>query len=240
MCYNYSLNTVSLSLEKRFNVLLKGQQFNPVYHVSGFNHKKMPVITSLQPNNFQLFEWGLIPQWLKNDTKAAQFRNYTLNARSESIFEKSAFKKIISSQRCLIPATGFFEFKHSGNNIIPYFIFIPEIKIFSFAGIWDTYINENNQRINTYSIITKKADMFMSEIHNSKKRMPIILPPEKEKDWIDINLSKSNIEQFFNLKNPNLDAYTVSKKINNTKYNSDILEILNKVIYPGTQQKFDF
>lgn len=240
MCYNYSLNTVSLSLENRFKASLKSPNFKPVFHAKGFNHPEMPAIISSQTNNIQMLEWGLIPAWTENDIKANQIRNFTLNARSESIFEKPAFKTGIFSQRCLIPATGFFEFQHSGKNIIPYYIFIPETIIFSFAGIWDTYMNSNNQIIHSYSIITKKADNFMSEIHNTKQRMPVILPIEYENEWLDINLSKSDIENFFHLKNPNLNAYTISKQINKAGFNSDIPEILNKIIYPGTQQRLDF
>lgn len=200
----------------------------------------MPVITSVQPKTIQLFDWGLIPQRTENDTKALQIRNYTLNARSESIFEKPAFKNTIFSQRCLIPATGFFEFHHSGKNIIPYYIFLPDTEIFSFAGIWDTYINDTNQIIHSYSVLTKKADTFMSEIHNTKHRMPVILPFENEKNWLDPNLSKSDIEHFFHLKNPKADAYTISKKINKAGFDSNTPEILKKIIYPGTQQKFNF
>ena len=240
MCYNYSLNTVSLSLKNRFKASMKDSEFKSTFHANGFKHPKMPVITYSQTNDIQMFEWGLIPEWVKNNTKAAQIRNYTLNARSESIFEKPAFKNIIMSQRCLIPATGFFEFQHSGKNIIPYYIFMPDIEIFSFAGIWDTYVNENNQIIHSFSIITKKANDFMARIHNTKKRMPLILPIEKETDWLNLNLSNSDIENFFNLKIPDLIAYTISKKINKPGFNSDIPEILDKIIYPGTQQKFDF
>ena len=240
MCYNYSLNTVSLSLEKRFIASLKGAKFKHVFHAKGFNHPNMPAIISSQTKDIQMFEWGLIPAWTKNNTKANQIRNYTLNASSESIFEKPAFKNNIFSQRCLIPATGFFEFQHSGKNILPYYIFIPETTIFSIAGIWDTYINDNNQIIHSYSIITKKADNFMSEIHNTKHRMPVILPFENETDWLDADLSKSDIENFFRLKNPDLDAYTISKQISKSEFNSDIPEILNKVIYPENQQRLDF
>ena len=77
-----------------------------------------------------MLEWGLIPAWTGNDIKANQIRNFTLNARSESIFEKPPFKNSIFSQRYLIPATGFFEIQHSGKNILPYYIFIPEPQFF--------------------------------------------------------------------------------------------------------------
>ena len=150
MCFNYTLNTSTKSLEERFKLRPTKQQFDPVYHVNAFIFPTMPIITNEDQRKLNFFQWGLIPNWIKNDTKADEIKKFTLNARSETIFDKPSFKNSVTHRRCLIPTTGFFEWQHVKNEKIPYFIFLQEQNIFSFAGIWDCYKNENNEEINTH------------------------------------------------------------------------------------------
>src|SRR5690606_246616 len=110
MCYNYSLKTPAKDLEKRYRATLESVEiYSPVYHTSGLTYSKLPVITNDQPGTIQLFNWGLIPFWNKDKAKALQARTNTLNARCDTVFEKPSFRSSISSKRCLVPATGFFE-----------------------------------------------------------------------------------------------------------------------------------
>jgi putative SOS response-associated peptidase YedK len=94
-----------------------------------------------------------------------------------------------TSKRCLVLADGFYEWKWldpKGKSKQKYLLTLPDNKAFAFAGLWNTWTNRNTgETLNTYTIITTAANELMSEIHNTKKRMPVILNPEAEKNWLD-------------------------------------------------------
>lgn len=202
MCYYYSLNKIAdryLEKDPREEVLNEGMLVN------GFKHPKMPVVTDLKLKNMH---WGLIPFWAKDD----QIKKYTLNARSETLFEKPSFKNRIRSHRCIIPATGFFEWQHTGNRKQPWFIRLKNQECFSFAGIWDEWSDrESGETFQTFSIITTPANPLLAEIHNSKKRMPAILTSDIEFEWPQKNLSAKEINEFLvPLKQEHFEAWPVA------------------------------
>ncbi|NCB07954.1 MAG: SOS response-associated peptidase [Bacteroidia bacterium] len=188
MCFYYSLS----KLAQRYSERAKNNEIlRETYMVNGFSHPEMPVITE---TGMELMNWGLIPTWSKDD----QIRKYTLNARAETIFEKPSFKNVISSKRCIIPATGYFEWQHNGKNKQPYFISLKNQDAFTFAGVWDLWVNpQSGETLYSYSIITTEANPLLAEIHNTKKRMPVVLPQEIEFDWLTRNLSNEKIKDFF-------------------------------------------
>jgi len=229
MCFTYSLNTKIKSLEARFNAktISQEQNFSNVYSVNGFTFPKMPVITDSEPNTINFYNWGLIPSWVKQDSKADEIRKYTLNARVETIFEKPSFKNSIISKRCLIPATAYFEwYHHSNKKKYPFLIFLTSKETFSFAGIWDTYISETGKINDTFSIITTKADSYTERIHNSKKRMPLILKQKDEKYWLNTDIDKSRIPDLLFQKNHSFNSHTVNNMIGkkNIKNTPEILK----------------
>jgi putative SOS response-associated peptidase YedK len=161
-------------------------------HVNGFNFPDYPVVT---PNDeIQVFKWGLIPHWTKSADEATKIKAMTLNAKSETIFEKPSFRQSIFSRRCLIPSTGFFEWRHDVNKKTPYFIRLKEDEIFSMAGIYDEWADPQTGEISkTFSILTTSANPMMEYIHNSKKRMLVILPKNSENAWLFPNLKQKEI-----------------------------------------------
>jgi len=180
------MSQVAQNLENRYNATVaKGISVIPVHHVSGFNFPLMPVVMAGPDLEISLLSWGLIPSWVRDPQQARDMRPMTLNARSESVFEKPSFRKPILTRRCLVPADGFFEWQTVGNKKIPWFIKAKNQEIFSFAGIWDHWSDPKGEQINSFTILTTDANPMMAEIHNSKKRMPLILPAEMEKSWLD-------------------------------------------------------
>ena len=140
----------------------------------------------------QLFNWGLVPAWVKDEALAQKLKKSTLNARIETAFEKPSFREAMRYQRCIIPADAFYEWqtkveaeteikKRSRDKIekVKYKI-KTERDIFAFAGIWDSW-NEWKG----FSILTMPANPLMATIHNTAKRMPFILTQENEMKWID-------------------------------------------------------
>ncbi len=159
--------------------------------VNGFKYPEVPVIVG---EKLKLMNWGLIPFWAKDET----IRQYTLNAKAETIFEKPSFKNRIATHRCLVPATGYFEWQHNGKIKQPWFIRLKEQDSFSFAAVWDAWKNPVTGSTSlSFTIITTEANPLLAEIHNSKRRMPVVLTVENEFDWLKNGLSKQDITDFF-------------------------------------------
>ena len=184
MCYQTRLLKKRETIAKRFNVEVDVlDNFEPIEFCKAFDYPKTPVILDKNPNKIELYNWGLIPKWSQNDS----IKQYTLNARIETLNEKKSFKDIVEN-RCLIIADGFYEWQwrtKSGSKKEKYLISLPNENLFAFAGIYTQWINFDNSITNTYSIITTQANELMSEIHNTKQRMPVILKKEDELIWLE-------------------------------------------------------
>jgi putative SOS response-associated peptidase YedK len=113
----------------------------------------------------------------------------TFNARAETISEKASYKHAIKNKRCLVLTNGFYEWQTRNKLKQPYYINVKDTEAFALAGVYDKWTNkETGEIINTFSVITTKANSLMEEIHNVKKRMPVILDDESEKVWLDSDL----------------------------------------------------
>jgi putative SOS response-associated peptidase YedK len=140
-----------------------------------------------------------------------EFASKTLNARIETCAEKASFRHLIGSKRCLVPSSGFFEWQTAGKLKIPYFITDPKQEIFSIAGIYDSWLDHSTGALeNTFTILTTAANPLMAEIHNTKKRMPLILATNEEDAWLAGKLSLENIMDRSAIQ---LEAWEVDKRI---------------------------
>ena len=237
MCYNISNSNKNASkLEKIIGPTYQ-KKLGPLearYSVSGFLHPDWPIVTADNPKEFQLFNWGLIPKWTPSEELARQFRTNNLNSKSETIFEKRSFSEPIKNQRCLIPVTGFFEWREINKKKYPYHIQLNNEEIFCLGGIYDEWVNkETGELINTFSIVTTEANPLMAKIHNLKLRMPFILPKSNAFDWLSPNLGESDIKEMMKPLNENLmTAHTISKRITSRTENPDSPETLLPYSYP--------
>jgi putative SOS response-associated peptidase YedK len=216
MCYFVEHNIQRKELEKRFNVKFpEDPRYTPAFFQSAFNKPFMPVITGDKRGEVQLFQWGLIPFWTRDEAVAEKTRYTTANARSETVWEKPSFRKAIQSGRCLVSAHGFFEYHTTPELKVPYYIRLKDNDIFAFAGIYDSWTNKDTgEIIRTFSILTTSANHLMEKIHNLKKRMPVILPREKEEAWLDPSAVKDTVNAILKpFPENNLEAYTVSRDI---------------------------
>ena len=137
----------------------------------------------------------------------------TLNARADTIFEKPSFREPIMKKRCIVPSTGYFEWRHGGNNKIPYYIYLKDEPIFSMAGIYDRWLDkETGEEYDTFSIITTDANPLTDYIHNTKHRMPAILSKEDEEKWLDSDLQKADVTSLLKPFDANkMDAYIIER-----------------------------
>jgi len=195
------------------------------------------VITTENHTVIQFFQWGLIPFWVKDTHSADKIRLRTLNARAETIFEKPAFRLSIKDKRCLVLVDGFYEWREVGKKKYPYYIRLANDSAFTLAGIWDMWINNNTgQPINTFSIITTRANSLMEVIHNTRKRMPVILKQEDEKIWLNNDLEPERITALLTPYDENeMEAYTVSKLISSRKINTNVPEVIKRYEYEGLE-----
>lgn len=216
MCFYNSMSKKAKELAARYGrnlsvveiaeKILKEQE---QYRVNAFGFPDCPVITS--DPEVQSFKWGLIPFWVKDQKQADEIKRMTLNARADTIFSKPSFREPIQSKRCLVPSTGYFEWRHEDGKKIPYYIYVKDEPIFSMAGIYDEWLDKvTGEVVNTFSIITTEANPLTDYIHNTKHRMPAILSQADEEKWIDPKLGRSGIEQLLlPFSADQMDAYVI-------------------------------
>jgi putative SOS response-associated peptidase YedK len=122
--------------------------------------------------------WGLIPSWAKDPSIGYRM----FNARAETIAEKPSFKKAFQNRRCLIIADGFYEWQKIGTVKKPFYFSLKSGQPFGFAGLYETWMSPEREPINTCTIITTQPNELVRSIHD---RMPVIVPKDKERPWID-------------------------------------------------------
>jgi len=124
-----------------------------------------------------LLRWGLVPPWAKDLSAGTKM----INARSEGIEAKPAFRAAVRQRRCLVPATGFYEWKGAPGRKQPYAITLPDRPMFAFAGLWESWRPATGDAVETFTIVTTDANPSVAEIHD---RMPVILPDGEEERWL--------------------------------------------------------
>jgi putative SOS response-associated peptidase YedK len=212
MCNRYRLTYAKPYLAERFEAtgeIEDGPRYNiaptqQVVTVSKEGGKKNRKLTAMR--------WGLVPSWAKDMSIGTQ----TLNARSETVTTKPAFRDSILMKRCLIPADGFYEWRKVGPVKQPYCFEVGEGEVFAFAGLWAEWTSPDGEIIESCTILTTVANSLVAEIHD---RMPVIVPPDKYDVWLDPDVN--DFEAIRDILKP-YDAnlmrrYPVSRKLNNSK-----------------------
>lgn len=240
MCYHKSLTNSIDYLADYYSVSYSNElaeRYTPHYHENGFDFLPSPIISLKEPTEFQLMNWGLIPWWVKSLPDGLKLRTQTLNCISEEMFDKPSFRDAANDgQRCLIPCSGFFEWRwmdEKGKMKIPYYIMLENQPVFSIAGLFSTWKDRQTDiDYRTYTVLTTKANPYMEMIHNSKKRMPVILPREYEKDWLNPNLNKEDVLALCQpSEQSGIQGYTISKLITSKKEETDVPKVLEPEVY---------
>ncbi len=234
MCFTINVNIVKEEMEKRFNAtLLDPEEYRPSYYYSAFSFPKVPVIPSENQERIHQYRWGLIPSWSKDNEFASSIRTKTGNAKAETLLQKPSFRGSVQSKRCLVIARGFFEWQKRNNEKIPHYIYLKGERVFAFAGLYDSWKDpESGNTLNTFSIITTKANPLLVQIHNTKKRMPVILSKDVEAKWLDI---KQPVHEILSLLKPyhqdNMEAHTISKLISKRNVEKNVPELIEPYDY---------
>ncbi len=136
----------------------------PIYHSSGFSHPEILIYTDRSPIFPEVATWGLVPHWVKSEADLKKQWNNTLNARGETIFEKSAFRTSAKNNRCIIYVDGFYEHHHYKGKTYPFYIYRKDKEPMALAGLWSEWKNPDSGGIlNTFSIVTTNGNSFVGE-----------------------------------------------------------------------------
>ena len=177
MCGRFALTSDESSLCKHFRVNLS-TPIKPRFNIAP--SQKLLVIrlqSQTKKHTSTLVRWGLIPSWARDQSIGARLTN----ARSETVLTKPSFRDSFRRRRCLIPATGFYEWTTSGKRKQPHYIRLPSNEPFGIGGLWDSW-EHNNERIETCTILTCNANEAMQHLH---PRMPVVIQPKRYDVWLD-------------------------------------------------------
>jgi len=159
-----------------------------------------------------LLRWGLVPSWAKGIFIGSRM----INARSESLPDKPAFRKAVRFRRCIVPASGFFDWKPEGSHKVPYYIRLSDGAPMGLAGIWEAWKTPEGSTLETFTILTTSANPLITPIHD---RMPVILHPDAYDLWLDKDVN--NPEQLQSLYPPYpadlMTLYPVSTLVNSPR-----------------------
>ncbi len=230
MCGRFNLIATSQQIIDHFS-LLSLPAHNPDYNIPP--GQKILAIVQLEDgsNKAVNLHWGLIPSW-SHDSKIS---SHLINARAETLTEKPSFRNAYQHRRCLIPATGFFEWQRQpapnllpagfgihtipgDNGKQPYHVHYPDNRLFAFAGIWEHW-EHDQETVYSCTIITTAANDKIAPIHD---RMPVIITPDDYDRWLDKSNTAPEIADFLAA-----DAYSkmqltaISTRVNNPLHNDE-------------------
>ena len=160
----------------RFSDLLLDESYN----VAPTDDVYVVVDDRTGARRLEAFHWGLVPRWAKDP----KIGNRMINARSESLADKPAYRNAFRRRRCIIPADGFYEWQKvpGSKQKQPYFLHRPDGEPFAFAGVWEEWRGPEGDTLRSCAIITCAANETMAPIHD---RMPVVLPPNAWDGWLD-------------------------------------------------------
>ncbi|MGD8567868.1 MAG: SOS response-associated peptidase [Gammaproteobacteria bacterium] len=231
MCGRYNIIANAKALYDAFQIISADLDFNfvtPLYNVSptaaGADKARWTMAPIVRITNGEAEAlpavWPLIPKWAKGQVP----KYSTANAKAETVATTKSYQQAWKrGQRCLIPATGFYEWQvvEGTKNKQPYHIKAGDQPVFAMAGIWEQSRDEKTgENVLSYSILTTKANALMAEIHNTRQRMPVIVSPDDYNKWLHVTAEQA---QQYCLPYPadKMTAYKISTYVNNPNNNDE-------------------
>lgn len=210
MCGRFTQRADAKALAKAFGVA-EVPEVEARYNVAP-TQDILGVYVSPDGREAKLFRWGLIPSWAKDSSIGARL----INARSETVAEKPAFRRAFKQSRCVIPADGFYEWRKTDGKKQPFFFRMRDERPFGFAGLWERWEGEGSRPVNSCAILTTGANEVLRPVHD---RMPVILHPEDYELWLDADARKLDLVKEVLRPYPPEDmvGYSVSVLINSPR-----------------------
>lgn len=215
MCGRFSQTATPEIIAEQFQVQ-EPPLFQPRYNIAPSQDiAAIRIESETSTRKLVMLRWGLIPSWAKDPKIGHQ----CINAKAETVAEKPSFRSAFKTRRCLVVATGFYEWQVQGARKQPMWIGLRSRRPFAFAGLWEHWKPAEGEPIDTCTIITTEPNDLMAPIHN---RMPVILAPTSYDQWLDPTFQK--IDSLNGLLRPypseELMAYPVSPLVNNPRHDA--------------------
>ncbi|SEM77206.1 SOS response-associated peptidase [Paenibacillus sp. OV219] len=214
MCGRYTITITMEELMLRYFISQTNVPFHkPKYNVAP-GQMIMAIINDGEQNRLGELKWGLVPSWADSPKVGSKM----LNARAETAWEKPAFRELIRRKRCIIPADGFYDWRQdvlAGKQ--PMRIVRSDRKLFSMAGLYDTWISSEGVKLSTCTILTTTPNKLMEPIHD---RMPVILQEEDEPLWLNRRIqTRAELDKLLSpFPSELMDAYPVAKTVGSVSY----------------------
>jgi putative SOS response-associated peptidase YedK len=215
MCGRFALNENPTNLAEHFH-LTGDMDFQPSWNIAPSTRICSITAEATGSRHITLMRWGLIPSWSEDAT----IGNKLTNARGETVVEKPSFRSAFKSRRCIIPASGFFEWSAENGVKQPWYISLKSGNPMAFAGLWETWHLHEGETIETCCIITTAANALMAPIHD---RMPVILPQGQWKTWL--SPTERQVDKLLPLIQPHeaepMQAWRVTRELNKVGLRND-------------------
>jgi putative SOS response-associated peptidase YedK len=180
MCGRFYLTATPAEIRKQFKIQ-NVPALMPHYNIAPTQASPI-VIAEGKGRELHLARWGLVPPWSRDLSLGARM----INAPAEALEDRAAYSAPFRSQRCLVPANGFYEWQSHGSKKQPYKIALRNGALIAFAGLWEKWTPESGDPVETFTIITTAASKLVSEVHD---RMPVIIAPADYQLWITASLA---------------------------------------------------
>jgi putative SOS response-associated peptidase YedK len=221
MCGAFGLYFSFADIKDRFSVSYSGT-FAPRYNIRP--SQEVPIILNTEPDQLTPAVWGF-------DLRFGDKKHFVFNTRKDSLAKPYAAKSF-RERRCLIPATGFYEWAKVGTQKVPHLFQLTSHEPFAFAGIWKEETDEVNGSLPHFSIITTEPNELVGKVHD---RMPVILKQEDERDWIDPDLEPERaLKMLAPFPTRLMESYVVSTLVNSPR--NDTNDILKPVDITGNRK----
>jgi len=222
MCGRFTITLNPTDAQQEFNLGKIPAEWKPRYNVAPTQN--IPVVKETQQRDVEMMCWGLIPHWAKEKSIGERL----INARAETLVEKPAFRQAFKQRRCLILADGFFEWQRQDGKIpkVPMFFQLKNGNPFTFAGLWDSWLETPETELHSCTIITCAPNELVGKIHN---RMPAILDKEHCWQWLEQNDPLQLLALLKPYPAEKMQAYAVGRQVNNPQ--GDSPEVIQPLAY---------
>jgi putative SOS response-associated peptidase YedK len=208
MCGRFGVTMRGDELAAALGAAWRGEPLpRPRYNVAPTQHA--PVLFAREGERvLEMTRWGLIPSWARDPSIGGKM----INARAETVAEKPSYRTAFRKRRCLVPMSGFFEWKREGKAKVPHWIHGRGGEVVTVAGLWERWHPADAEAVTTFTVLTTAANAFMSALHD---RMPVIIPPAARARWLAADVEPADLAGLLTgAPEDALDAHPVSTRVN--------------------------
>lgn len=209
MCGRFGVTLTGEELSAKLVAPWRGEPLQgPRFNVAPTQHAPILLHDADGARRLEMLRWGLIPSWAKDPS----IGNKMINARADGVAEKPAFRTAFRKRRCLVPVSGFYEWRREGKTKIPHWIRPPEETLVTLAGLWERWYPKDAEPVTTFTILTTEANEFISSLHD---RMPVIVDEADRDAWLSAETHADAVAALLRpAPEDRLTAHPVSTRVN--------------------------